>query len=176
VSRSFLTSLDERSLGSITPNTYYILRQAIPVRYRHHSLAAALLPDDHRLLIGETPLYYAVDSAHCLSSAPTFVAMQQQTPQAAWPHVLGIFSGHVFHFFTQVWPSLGGRAYLTPPKWVIDKLGGSAGTNIPGVDFRKTKAAERQQQAPENSQAGSSLNRSKRHRGMFATKAKGRKL
>jgi hypothetical protein len=117
-----------------------------------------------------------LNRSYHLPSAPAVVPMQQQTPQAAWPHVLGIFSGHVFHFFTQVWPSLGGRAYLTPPKWVIDRLGGSAGSNIPGVDFRKTKAADRQQEGTEGSQPGSSLNRSKRHKGMFATKAKGRKL
>jgi hypothetical protein len=65
---------------------------------------------------------------------------QQQTASAAWPHLLGIFTGHTYHFFSKVWPALGGRAYLTPPKWVIDKLGGSAGSNIPGVDFRKGKS------------------------------------
>lgn len=56
---------------------------------------------------------------------------------AAWPHVLGIFSGHFFHFFTKVWPALGGRAWLDTPKWFENALGGRPRSNVPGMDFRK---------------------------------------
>jgi Derlin-1 len=58
---------------------------------------------------------------------------------AAWPHLLGIFSGHYFHFFTKVWPALGGSTWLDPPKWFINRFGGKRASNIPGVDFRKNK-------------------------------------
>ena len=33
--------------------------------------------------------------------------LSQQNAAAAWPHVLGIFSGHCYHFFTKVWPDMG---------------------------------------------------------------------
>lgn len=55
------------------------------------------------------------------------------------PHVLGIFSGHCYHFFTKVWPALGGKAWLDPPKWFVTRFGGRRNSNIPGVDFRKNK-------------------------------------
>ena len=56
---------------------------------------------------------------------------QQQNIGAAWPHVLGIFTGHFYHFFTKIWPELGGRAWLATPKWLIRKLGGKEGEPIP---------------------------------------------
>ena len=62
--------------------------------------------------------------------------MQQQSIAAAWPHVLGIFSGHVYHFYTKVWPALGGKAWLEPPKWFTARFGGKRNSNIEGVDFR----------------------------------------
>ena len=43
-------------------------------------------------------------------------ALQAQSAAGAVPHVLGIFTGHVYHFFTCVWPAMGGKRYLTPPK------------------------------------------------------------
>ena len=57
---------------------------------------------------------------------------------AAWPHILGIFSGHCFHFFTKVWPALGGKAWLEPPKWFTARFP-KRNSNIAGVDFRKNK-------------------------------------
>ena len=56
---------------------------------------------------------------------------------AAWPHVLGIFSGHCFHFFTKVWPALGGKAWLSTPKWFEKILGGPPRSNVEGMSFRK---------------------------------------
>jgi hypothetical protein len=65
--------------------------------------------------------------------------LSQQNVGAAWPHVLGIFSGHLYHFFTKVWPALGGKAWLEPPEWFVKRFGGRRSSNVPGVDFRKTK-------------------------------------
>lgn len=59
--------------------------------------------------------------------------LTSQSVTAAPPHLLGIFSGHIFHFFTKVWPALGGRAWLDPPAWFLDKLGGRPTSNIEGV-------------------------------------------
>jgi hypothetical protein len=50
--------------------------------------------------------------------------------------VLGILSGHTFHFFTKLWPQLGGRAWLDPPKWWIKRLGGAPTSNV-AIDFSK---------------------------------------
>jgi hypothetical protein len=40
---------------------------------------------------------------------------QAQSAAGAVPHLLGIFTGHIYHFFSIVWPQLGGRRYLTAP-------------------------------------------------------------
>ena len=90
--------------------------------------------------------------------------LQQQSIGAAWPHVLGIFSGHLYQFLTQVWPALGGRAYFAPPQWVLDRLGGPPASNVAGMDFRKPKQ-----------QGSSSLNRAKK-RAFLSSARKGRKL
>ena len=38
-----------------------------------------------------------------------------------------------------MWPALGGKAWLEPPKWFIAWFGGKRNSNIEGVDFRKDK-------------------------------------
>lgn len=43
---------------------------------------------------------------------------QQQSAAAAWPHILGIFSGHVYHFFKEIWPKLGGKERFIAPGWL----------------------------------------------------------
>jgi hypothetical protein len=68
--------------------------------------------------------------------------LAQQNIAAAWPHILGIFTGHCYHFFTKVWPSLGGKAWLKPPKWIIKKLGDRPTSNIVGIDTRSKKEEE----------------------------------
>ena len=68
--------------------------------------------------------------------------LAQQSIGAAWPHVLGIFSGHVYHFFTKVWPSLGGKAMLKAPKVFIKKLGDRPASNVAGIDFRNNNESE----------------------------------
>jgi len=62
---------------------------------------------------------------------------QQQSAGAAWPHVLGILAGHIYHFFTEIWPALGGTARLLPPDWLLAKLGGPPSSNIKGVSWKK---------------------------------------
>jgi len=55
--------------------------------------------------------------------------------------VLGILTGHIYHFYTQVWPGMGGTNWLQPPAWVIERLGGEKASNVEGMDFRKGGSA-----------------------------------
>lgn len=65
--------------------------------------------------------------------------LSQQSAAAAWPHVLGIFSGHCYHFFTKIWPNMGGKAWLQAPKLFEKRFGGKRSSNVAGVDFREKK-------------------------------------
>eukprot|EP01038_Epipyxis_sp_PR26KG_P007483 gene7483-10198_t len=71
------------------------------------------IPFQFGLMITSYQLPFCMLAIDCLS---------QQSINAAWPHLLGIFSGHFYHFFTSVWPSLGGKARFTPPRWFIKKV------------------------------------------------------
>ena len=71
------------------------------------------VPAQFGLIITSWQLPFFMMGIDCLS---------QQTIQAIWPHLLGIFSGHIYHFYTQVWPKLGGTARLLPPKWFLKLL------------------------------------------------------
>jgi len=86
------------------------------------------MPFQFGFMITSWQLPFAMMAIDCLS---------QQNMAAAWPHVMGIFSGHTFHFFTKVWPVLGGRAWLATPKWFERLLGGKPRSNVAGLDFRK---------------------------------------
>jgi hypothetical protein len=66
------------------------------------------------LVITQWQLPFCLMIVDCLS---------QQTIQAAWPSLLGIFSGHVYHFFTEIWPKLGGTARFAPPNWFLKLVG-----------------------------------------------------
>ncbi|GMH60573.1 hypothetical protein TrRE_jg6546, partial [Triparma retinervis] len=48
--------------------------------------------------------------------------LQQQSGAAALPHVMGIITGHFYHFHTKIWPRMGGREWLKPPDWVKGRL------------------------------------------------------
>ena len=62
--------------------------------------------------------------------------LSQQNAAAAWPHILGIFSGHFFHFFSKIWPALGGKAWLKEPEILVKMLGGKPSSGgIDGIDF-----------------------------------------
>jgi Derlin-1 len=44
--------------------------------------------------------------------------LQQQNAMAALPHVLGILSGHFYHFHKFVWPKMGGVDWLAAPPFL----------------------------------------------------------
>lgn len=48
--------------------------------------------------------------------------LQAQSPMAALPHILGILSGHFYHFHKFVWPKLGGEDWLQPPAMIARRL------------------------------------------------------
>ena len=69
--------------------------------------------------------------------------LSQQNAAAAWPHILGIFSGHFFHFFSKIWPALGGKAWLKEPEMLTKMLGGKPSSGgVDGIDF-KTSAKKK---------------------------------
>ena len=95
------------------------------------------MPFQFGVMITSWQLPYAMMAIDCLS---------QQNPAAAWPHVLGIFSGHCFHFFTKVWPVFGGRAWLATPKWFENALGGRPKSNVEGF-LREERRPQRGKKA-----------------------------
>jgi hypothetical protein len=51
--------------------------------------------------------------------------------------ISGIFSGHIFYFFTTIWPTfVNGKNYLKTPSF-FEKFDSTSGSN--SIDFRKNK-------------------------------------
>mmetsp|Transcript_32081 Transcript_32081/g.77952 ORF Transcript_32081/g.77952 Transcript_32081/m.77952 type:complete len:325 (-) Transcript_32081:1262-2236(-) len=48
--------------------------------------------------------------------------LQAQSASAAVPHIIGILSGHFYHFNHFVWPKSGGQDWLVAPDFLIRKL------------------------------------------------------
>lgn len=48
--------------------------------------------------------------------------LQAQSASAAVPHILGILSGHFYHFHKFVWPKTGGENWLTAPDFLVNRL------------------------------------------------------
>lgn len=48
--------------------------------------------------------------------------LQAQSPMAALPHILGILSGHFYHFHKFIWPKKGGEDWLSAPDFVTKRL------------------------------------------------------
>ena len=111
--------------------------------------------------------------------------LSQQNAQAAWPHIIGIISGHTYHFFTKVWPNMGGKAYLKAPEWFIKRFGGKkSNTNIKGMDFRNSGSSSSSSSRRSNSNRSSNNksnsksrnNNSKKGNRKRSSSGKGRKL
>ncbi len=50
--------------------------------------------------------------------------LEAQSTSAALPHVIGILAGHCFHFFSGIYPKMGGKSWLEPPGWLSRRLNG----------------------------------------------------
>jgi len=48
--------------------------------------------------------------------------LQAQSASAAVPHIIGILSGHFYHFNRFVWPKTGGEDWLVAPDFLVRKL------------------------------------------------------
>lgn len=49
--------------------------------------------------------------------------LQSQSPMAALPHVVGILTGHFYHFHKNIWPKLDqGQDWLTAPAFISKRL------------------------------------------------------
>ncbi|CAM9635777.1 unnamed protein product, partial [Choristocarpus tenellus] len=58
------------------------------------------------------------------------VLQEQGQPAAAIPHLLGIFCGHVYHFFTVVHPLMGAKKRLGAPNWMKRRIDGGDNPNF----------------------------------------------
>ncbi len=50
--------------------------------------------------------------------------LEAQSTSAALPHIIGILSGHFYHFVSHIYPKMGGKAWLQPPGWLSRRLDG----------------------------------------------------
>lgn len=48
--------------------------------------------------------------------------LQAQSAMAALPHILGILSGHFYHFHKFIWPKMGGEDWLVAPDFVRSRF------------------------------------------------------
>mmetsp|Transcript_58137 Transcript_58137/g.87618 ORF Transcript_58137/g.87618 Transcript_58137/m.87618 type:complete len:337 (-) Transcript_58137:181-1191(-) len=48
--------------------------------------------------------------------------LQAQSASAAIPHILGILSGHFYHFHRFVWPKTGGENWLSAPGFLVELM------------------------------------------------------
>lgn len=48
--------------------------------------------------------------------------LQAGSAMAAIPHILGIVSGHFYHFHKFIWPKMGGQDWLVAPDFLIERL------------------------------------------------------
>jgi hypothetical protein len=62
--------------------------------------------------------------------------LQAQSAAGAVPHIIGIFTGHVYHFFSVIWPKMGGRRFLAAPGALEAAISGG------GKDSKATKSAK----------------------------------
>jgi len=74
--------------------------------------------------------------------------LQAQSPAGAVPHVLGILTGHVYHFFSMVWPKMGGRRYLSAPGILKGAAAPKADKKQPDKKAAKKGAAASPSPAP----------------------------
>jgi len=48
--------------------------------------------------------------------------LSAQKINAAIPHLMGIATGHFYHFFNQIYPGMGGYAWLSAPRWLRRRI------------------------------------------------------
>lgn len=55
----------------------------------------------------------------------------------------------MYHFFTKLWPALGGKSWLAPPKWFI-KVIGEKKSVIPTANARDKSKSTKNRSIPKN--------------------------
>lgn len=81
-----------------------------------HVLSRAMPHQKVRWLVMNVPYWslpYCTMLADCL---------QASSASAALPHILGILSGHFYQFHKFVWPKTGGKDWLSPPDFLIERM------------------------------------------------------
>jgi len=56
--------------------------------------------------------------------------LQSQSPASALPHIIGILTGHFYHFHKFIWPKVGGEDWLVAPEFLSKRLDADAKRDV----------------------------------------------
>jgi hypothetical protein len=128
------------------------LHQPLPVRSGPRQVADGLWNDGNRLpqrkcIISFVFIRVQINFYNCTR----YFTMKAQSVSAAWPHVMGILSGHIYHYYTNLSSTkhrLLASAFQVP-RWFrrfLSRFGlggddSGMSSNVPGWAARKTSAS-----------------------------------
>eukprot|EP01031_Cornospumella_fuschlensis_P035897 gene35897-43542_t len=72
--------------------------------------------------------------------------LSQSSAAAAWPHLLGILTGHIYHFFHDIYPKLGGKQLFATPSFFIKTFGDRPKGDKDAVTEDKTSEKEKKKE------------------------------
>lgn len=84
-----------------------------------HVLSRAAPKQKVKWLIFNVP-YWSLP--YGLLATDVLSGQQGANPMAALPHIIGILSGHFYHFNKNIWPRMGGEDWLAAPDFVVQRL------------------------------------------------------
>ena len=97
------------------------------------------------------------------------ISIQAQSAAGAIPHLVGIFTGHIYHFLSIVWPELGGRRYLSAPGTLQaafsqdkKKASGAAAKKSGTKKSKKSEPAAEEKKSKKEEKSSKSLSKSKK--------------
>lgn len=105
--------------------------------------------------------------------------LQSQSPAGAVPHILGILTGHIYHFFSIIWPKMGGKRYFVAPEAFASAL--TASKDEDDAVIKKASSKAKKQTAGTSSKKkkktsnDSSSDTKKKKKSKGKSKAKGKK-
>ncbi len=91
---------------SLISSTIYVSSRIDPM---------AIIPFKFSINLQSWMLPYALVILYCL---------EDQSVSAALPYIIGIFVGHFYYFFSQLYLKMGGKPWLEPPGWLSRRLDG----------------------------------------------------
>lgn len=90
--------------------------------------------------------------------------LQSQSAAGALPHVLGILTGHIYHFFSVIWPKMGGRRYLAAPG-VLEAVIAGEKKEAKGADSESSSGFKVPKKAKASKKSSKKSGKGKKNRG-----------